>query len=75
MKNSSSNCSWCADSEWVMLLHYAGFHVGYVAVNGLESLGYSATYDTDVKRWEYRVKIALDIIQTGIEVAKKRECS
>lgn len=70
MKNNGSRCSWCTDSEWVMLLHRAGFHVGYIAVDGLEAPGYPATYDTDVKRWEYRVKMALDIIQAGIEAAK-----
>jgi hypothetical protein len=49
-----------------MLLRRAGFNVDYIAVNGLESPGYSATYDTEVKRWEFRVKVALDIIQSGL---------
>ena len=58
--------SWCSDSEWPMLLHRAGFNVDYIAVNGLESPGYNATYDSEVKRWEFRVKVALDIIQSGL---------
>jgi len=71
MKKGKGGCSWCTDSEWVMLLHRAGFKVDYIAVNGLESLGYASTFDTDVKRWAFRVQIALEIIQAGIAATQR----
>jgi hypothetical protein len=71
VKNSNGSCSWCTDSEWVMLLHRAGYQVDYIGVNGLESPGYSATYDTDVKRWQFRVKMALEIIEAGITASQR----
>lgn len=37
MTNSVRTRAWCVDSEWVMLLHQAGFEVKHIAVNGLES--------------------------------------
>jgi hypothetical protein len=49
-----------------MLLYHAGFEVEYIAVNGLESPGYPVGYDTAAGRWEFRVKVALDIIQSGL---------
>jgi hypothetical protein len=69
--HSVSSQSWCVDSEWPMLLHRAGFKVDYIAVNGLESPGYSPTYDVEVKRWEFRIKVALDIIQSGLAATPK----
>jgi len=72
MTHSVRSQAWCVDSEWVMLLHRAGFKIEYIAVNGLESPGYTTTYDAEVKRWEFRVKVALDIIQSGLAATQKK---
>ncbi len=71
MAHSVINQAWCVDSEWVMLLYQAGFKVEYVAVDGLASPGYSTTYDSEAKRWEFRVNVALDIIQAGLATLQK----
>lgn len=71
MAHSVCRRSWCTDSEWVMLLYQAGFKVEYVAVDGLASPGYPTTYDTDARRWEFRVNVALDIIQSGLATMQK----
>jgi hypothetical protein len=68
--NSNNSSSWCTDSEWVMLLYHAGYHVDYIEVNGLESPNYPTTYDTDVNHWIFRVQVAQDIIQAGISVSR-----
>jgi hypothetical protein len=69
VEHSRPGSSWCSDSEWVMLLHRAGFSVDSMTVDGLASPGYPTDYDADAKRWEFRVQMALDIIRAGIASA------
>jgi len=71
MARSVCRRSWCVDSEWVTLLYQGGFKVEYVAVDGLASPGYPTTYDTNARRWAFRVNVALDIIQSGLATMQK----
>jgi hypothetical protein len=72
-----------ADSEWIVVLHRAGFKVESILVNGLEwetADRYSdqaadaetqrraaEIYDTDAQHWAMRVGVALEIVQAGLD--------
>jgi len=76
------------DAQWPMLLHQAGFRLGYQAVDGLDwesadrhraqaadaglQRTLSAAYDADPKHWARRVQIALEIIQAGLAVTEEQ---
>lgn len=68
--HSMAQQAWCTDSEWIVLLHQAGFQIDYHAVDGLETTTYSPGYDQDARRWAFRVRVALETVQAGITAAK-----
>jgi hypothetical protein len=70
MENCKASCSWCTDSEWVMMLCKSGFQVETIPVDGLASPNYDANYDMDAENWAFRTKMAFDIIQAGMAVIK-----
>ncbi len=75
------------DGEWPILLHRAGFTVGYVEVDGLDwesadrhrqgPAGLSAqrlaaeAYDADPSHWAWRAQVALEIIQCALDSAHR----
>jgi hypothetical protein len=75
------------DAEWPLVLHNAGFRVDYLEVDGLDwesadrqrnQAASSADqrhaakiYDTNSSNWMQRVKVAMEIVQAGIDAVKK----
>jgi hypothetical protein len=71
------------DTEWAVVLHRAGFQIDSILVNGLDwetadrYLPHAADpetqrrvaeeYDSKVENWEFRAKLAQDIIRAGLE--------
>lgn len=71
-----------ADTEWIVLLHRAGFAVGHVEVDGLDweipdqyqdaaadrerQRAMAVQYDADAKHWRRRVAVAHEIIEAGL---------
>jgi SAM-dependent methyltransferase len=76
------------DAEWPICLKQAGFRLEYIPVEGLEwesadqYLSHAANsderakaardYDEDPRHWSRRIEIAYEIIQTAIEISRKR---
>lgn len=76
-----------ADSEWIVVLHRAGFKVQALLVNGLDwetADRYSdhaadaetqrraaEIYDTDAQHWAMRVGVALEIVQSGLDAMRR----
>jgi len=76
-----------ADSEWIVVLHRAGFKVESLLVNGLDwetADRYSdqaadaetqrraaEIYDTDAQHWSMRVGVALEIVQSGLDAMRR----
>ncbi|MCB9452010.1 MAG: hypothetical protein H6672_11260 [Anaerolineaceae bacterium] len=72
-----------ADTEWAILLHHAGFRVEGVCVDGLDweipdqhqehaadsdrQQVMIAAYDSDAERWSFRVGVAAQIIEAGLD--------
>jgi hypothetical protein len=72
------------DAEWPMLLHRAGFRIGYLEVDGLEwesADRYQSSaadrdnqrlmaqeYDSEPEHWAERVAIALEIVQVALDI-------
>jgi hypothetical protein len=77
-----------ADSEWVVILHRAGFAIDTVQVDGLDwesadryqlaaangdvQRQAALRYDEDPQNWAMRVAVAAEIVETGL-AAMKRE--
>lgn len=75
------------DSEWVILLHRAGYRIDAVDVEGLDwetadrTLDHAADaetqrrvaaeYDADPEHWSFRVRVAQDIIDAGFDALKR----
>lgn len=75
------------DSEWVILLHRAGFRIDAVDVDGLDwetadryldhaadaetQRRVAAEYDADPEHWSFRVRVAQDIIDAGFDALKR----
>ena len=76
-----------ADGEWTVLLHRAGFNIGYIEVDGLDwetadryqdqaagselQIQMAEAYDRDADHWSERLRIANEIIQIGLESATR----
>jgi len=87
MANTQPGQPFATDAEWTILLHRAGFRVGTIFVSGLDwesADRYRAQaasleqqqeaariYDADPAHWAARSDIALEIVQTAIEAAKR----
>ncbi|HEY6042635.1 MAG TPA: hypothetical protein VIX58_10925 [Anaerolineae bacterium] len=75
------------DAEWPLLLQRAGFTIEYLEAEGLEwesadhfasqaadELGQQRAaekYDADPAHWARRIEVALEIIQAGLDVARR----
>lgn len=75
------------DAEWLLLLHYNGFELDYVAVDGLawetpdqyrDSVAdettrrlMAADYDSQAQSWQQRVGVAAGIIDAGLDVVRQ----
>jgi hypothetical protein len=75
------------DGEWSVLLHRAGFEIGYLAVDGLDwesadryqeqaadpdhQRKQAELYDMDPVHWARRVEIALEIVQWSLQTSKR----
>ena len=69
------------DSEWIILLHRAGYRIDAVEVDGLDwetadryldhaadadtQRRVAAEYDADPEHWSFRVQMTQDIIDAG----------
>ncbi len=87
MAHSSPGRALGIDSEWTLLMHRGGFRVDYVEVDGLEwesadhfldevadevaQRRAAEAYDADPKHWARRVEIAMEIVQSGLDVIKR----
>ena len=76
-----------ADAEWTVLLKRAGFSIDYVEVNGLDwesadqyqdrAAGVdqqrlaAEAYDADPRHWMRRVEVAMEVVQSGLEAARR----
>ncbi len=76
-----------ADGEWPVLLHQAGFKVGYLEVDGLdwesadqfreqaataqEQRQAALAYDADPKHWAYRAQVADEVVAQGLRAFRK----
>lgn len=81
LRNSPPGNVMGTDSEWIVLLHRAGYRIDAVDVEGLDwetadrYLDYAADdetqsrvaaeYDADPEHWSFRVRLAQDIIDAG----------
>lgn len=81
MRHSPSGHVMGTDSEWVILLHRAGYRIDAVEVDGLDwetadryldhaahtetQRRVAAEYDADPEHWSFRVQVAQDIIDAG----------
>jgi hypothetical protein len=75
------------DAEWPLLLQRAGFEVLYEATSGLDwesadrylekaaddnfQRQAAQTYDADPGHWEYRVQVAFDIVNAGLDAVSR----
>jgi hypothetical protein len=73
------------DAAWLVLLNRAGYRIKYVEVEGLDwesadqfkmeaadaetQRHAAAEYDADTRHWEWRVKVADEVVKTGIWAA------
>ncbi len=76
-----------ADSEWIVLLHRAGFTVDVVQVDGLDwesadryqdaaadqqaQSAAAALYDQDPQHWAMRVGVAAEIVESGLDALRR----
>lgn len=76
------------DAEWPILLQRAGFQVDYLEVDGLEwesadrfrdqaadrvsQREVAHAYDADPENWAYRTAVTLEIVQAGLEAARRK---
>lgn len=81
LRNSPPGNVMGTDSEWVILLHRAGYRIDAVDVDGLDwetadryleraadaetQRRVAAEYDADPEHWSFRVRVAQDIIDAG----------
>lgn len=72
------------DAQWPILLYEAGFSINMVWVDGLDwesadryqqyaadtaaQIKAAESYDRDPENWAYRVEVALEIVEAGLEV-------
>jgi SAM-dependent methyltransferase len=84
-ENTEPGASMGMDAAWLVLLNRAGYRIRYREVNGLdwesadqyraeaanEDIQRQAaiTYDADPGHWEWRSKVAFEVIQAGIKSA------
>ncbi len=77
-----------ADAEWPILLHRAGFAIEYRTVDGLDweipdqyqaqaanpdrQKALAKSYDADPENWSRRTAVALEIVQAGLEAARRQ---
>jgi hypothetical protein len=75
------------DAEWPVLLHRAGFDIEYMTVDGLDweipdqyqgqasgeerQQHQAELYDANPVNWERRVKVALEIVQMGLNASTR----
>lgn len=87
VENTRPGKAFGTDAEWPILLHRAGFRVDYLEVNGLEwesadryrdraadqlsQREAARAYDADPENWAYRTAVALEIVQAGLEAARR----
>lgn len=83
MANTQPNRALGADSEWIIVLHRAGFVVDTLKVDGLDwetadrhqaaaadpqtQQALAAEYDQIAANWQMRVGVAAEIIEVGLE--------
>jgi lysophospholipase L1-like esterase len=88
LANSTPGHALGTDVEWPLLVQRAGYSLAYLEVDGLDwesadqfqdqsaSLEMqqqaAARYDTDPHNWAYRVEVAREIVQFGLEAAQKQ---
>jgi hypothetical protein len=87
MANTAPARAMGADSEWIVVLHRAGFQIESLLVNGLDwetadryadhaadaetQRRAAESYDTDARHWAMRVGVALEIVQAGLDAWKR----
>jgi len=87
MANTQPGRAIGADSEWIVICHRAGFNVESLLVNGLDweipdrfqdqasdiarQQRVRAEYDADAQNWAYRVQIAHEIIEAGMDAFQR----
>jgi hypothetical protein len=75
------------DAEWPVLAKRAGFKVEYLEVDGLDwesadrfqeqaagseyQIKAAEAYDADPRHWAYRVEVAREIVQAGLEATRR----
>jgi len=75
------------DAAWLVLLNRAGYRIKYVEVDGLDwesadqfqmtaadaeiQRQAACAYDADPKHWEWRAKVADEVVGTGLRAAKQ----
>ncbi len=85
--NTQPGASMGMDAAWLLLLNRAGYQIKYVAVDGLDweladayrmeaadaetQRQAAAAYDADASHWEWRVKVADEVVQTGLRAANQ----
>lgn len=83
LANSQPRRAIGTDSEWIVLLHRAGFRIDTMLVDGLDweiadqhqdkaadanrQREMAARYDADPKHWSRRVEIAHEIVEAGLD--------
>jgi hypothetical protein len=83
MANTQPNRAMGADSEWIVILHRAGFAVDTILVDGLDwetadrhqpvaanshsQQEAAGQYDQDAHHWAMRVAVAAEIVQSGLD--------
>lgn len=89
MEKSAPGHALGMDSQWMLMLHHAGFRVDYVEVDGLDwesADRYSDVaadrqaqqraadaYDSDPSHWSRRVEIAMEIVECAISESEREE--
>jgi hypothetical protein len=85
--NSQPDRPMGADSEWIVLLHRAGFAVDTIQVDGLDwesadryqitaadaqaQREAAAQYDLDPQHWAMRVAVAAEIVEAGLDAMRR----
>jgi hypothetical protein len=87
MANSPPGRAIGTDTEWPVLLQRSGFQIAELSVDGLawehadhfadhvadtaRQRQLAAAYDEDARNWEWRVQIALEIVEAGLDAARQ----
>ena len=87
MANCTPGKAFGTDAEWLVLLKRAGFEIDTLAVDGLDwesadrfleraadpqdQLQAAEVYDADPQNWFKRVRVAMEIIQSGLEAEER----